>query len=220
MTAGTRGHRNPLAQRVHGIPLWALALAALIPALVTLGLVLVYLNELIALLEDLVHYLFAPQSRAPREVIACSASATCRIVQPIVFTALFLFTILTGFAYTTLLERKLIAWFQQRVGPNRVGPGGFMQPAADGVKLIFKEDIQPAGIYRFVYLLAPLLKVVAGADRAGGGAAGADGRDSLVRWQVVRGADGPDRCQCRRALAAGHHQPGHLWRHPGRLGEQ
>ena len=99
-------------------------------------------------------------SLVPREVIACSASATCRIVQPIVFTALFLFTILTGFAYTTLLERKLIAWFQQRVGPNRVGPGGFMQPAADGVKLIFKEDIQPAGIYRFVYLLAPLLKVV------------------------------------------------------------
>lgn len=156
--AGARHH--PFGQRIVGIPIWVLFLAALIPALVVLGLVVVYLNELIALLEDLVHYLFAPQSRAPREVIACADSATCRIVQPIVFTALFLFTILTGFAYTTLLERKLIAWFQQRVGPNRVGPSGFMQPAADGVKLIFKEDIQPVGVYRFVYLLAPLLKVV------------------------------------------------------------
>ncbi|MCY4106251.1 MAG: NADH-quinone oxidoreductase subunit NuoH [Chloroflexi bacterium] len=160
MMASARARHNPFTQRIVGIPLWALLLAALIPALVILGLVLVYLNELIALVEDLVHYLFAPQSRAPRQVIACADSATCRIVQPIVFTALFLFTILTGFAYTTLLERKLIAWFQQRVGPNRVGPSGFMQPAADGVKLIFKEDIQPVGVYRFVYLLAPLLKVV------------------------------------------------------------
>src|SRR5690606_33134166 len=53
-----------------------------------------------------------------------------------------------------------IAFFQQRSGPNRVGPGGFLQPAADGVKLIFKEDIMPAKAYKAVYLLAPLLKVV------------------------------------------------------------
>lgn len=65
-----------------------------------------------------------------------------------------------GFAYTTLLERKFIAWFQQRSGPNRVGPFGLLQPLADGVKLIFKEDIIPSGADRPVYLIAPLLKTV------------------------------------------------------------
>ena len=160
MTAPAQARSNPFAQRIVGIPLWALAVAALLPALVVAVLVITNLNALVALLEDLVHYLFAPQSRAPRVVVACAASAGCRILQPIVFTALFLFSILTGFAYTTLLERKLIAWLQQRVGPNRVGPSGFLQPAADGLKLAFKEDIQPVGVYRFVYLLAPMLKVV------------------------------------------------------------
>ena len=67
---------------------------------------------------------------------------------------------MTGFAYTTLLERKLIAYFQQRVGPNRVGPWGFLQPAADGVKLVFKENIQPANAYIWVYRIAPILKAL------------------------------------------------------------
>ena len=160
MTASAQARHNPLTHRIVGVPIWALAVAALIPALVVAILVIANLNALIALFEDLVHYLFAPQSRAPRVVVTCAESAGCRILQPIVFTALFLFSILTGFAYTTLLERKLLARLQQRVGPNRVGPSGFLQPAADGLKLIFKEDIQPIGVYRFVYLLAPMLKVV------------------------------------------------------------
>ena len=156
MTTSAQTRRSALLspRRIIGL------FVALILALALLALLVANLPALIALLEDLVHYLFAPQSRAPRVVVPCAESATCRIVQPIVFTAIFLFSILTGFAYTTLLERKLIAWFQQRVGPNRVGPGGFLQPAADGLKLIFKEDIQPIGVYRFVYLLAPILKVV------------------------------------------------------------
>ena len=53
------------------------------------------------------------------------------------------FILLTGFAYTTLLERRLLSFLQQRIGPNRAGPLGFLQPAADGLKLIFKEDLRP-----------------------------------------------------------------------------
>ena len=92
--------------------------------------------------------------------IYCETHGGCSVLQPIIYTVLFLLIVVTGFAYTTLLERKWIAFFQQRSGPNRVGPGGFLQPAADGVKLIFKEDIMPAKAYKAVYLLAPLLKVV------------------------------------------------------------
>ena len=84
----------------------------------------------------------------------------CPTVHSIAFSLIFLIVMLTGFAYTTLLERKFIAWFQQRSGPNRVGPGGFLQPAADGVKLIFKEDIIPSGADKPVYYLAPILKTV------------------------------------------------------------
>jgi len=84
----------------------------------------------------------------------------CPTVHSILFSVIFLVVMLTGFAYTTLLERKFIAWFQQRTGPNRVGPGGFLQPAADGVKRIFKEDIIPSGADKPVYYLAPVLKTV------------------------------------------------------------
>ncbi len=96
----------------------------------------------------------------PANVILCSDSAACSFWHPIVFSAIVLFIIVTGFAYTTLLERKFIAFFQQRVGPNRVGPGGFLQPAADGLKLIFKEDIIPEQAYKAVYYIAPVLKAV------------------------------------------------------------
>ncbi|MCC7020771.1 MAG: NADH-quinone oxidoreductase subunit NuoH [Ardenticatenales bacterium] len=68
--------------------------------------------------------------------------------------------LLTGFAYTTFLERKVIARMQQRLGPNRAGPFGLLQPAADGVKLIFKENITPVGVDRFVYFLAPIVSMV------------------------------------------------------------
>lgn len=69
--------------------------------------------------------------------------------------------VLTAFAYVTLLERRLLARFQLRVGPNRVGPLGLLQPLADGIKLIFKEDFTPANADRLVYLVAPLLSVIA-----------------------------------------------------------
>jgi NADH-quinone oxidoreductase subunit H len=71
--------------------------------------------------------------------------------------ALLLFIVLTVNAYLTWFERKVVALMQSRVGPHRVGPHGLLQPAADGLKFLFKEDAMPGGVDKFVYLLAPFL---------------------------------------------------------------
>jgi len=68
--------------------------------------------------------------------------------------------ILLGFAYLTLFERRAIARFQLRIGPNRAGPWGLLQPVADGVKLIFKEELIPDQADKPLFLLAPVLTVV------------------------------------------------------------
>ena len=68
--------------------------------------------------------------------------------------------LLTGFAYLTLYERRALARMQVRVGPNRAGPQGLLQPIADAVKLIFKEELTPGKVYKVVFLLAPVLTVV------------------------------------------------------------
>jgi NADH-quinone oxidoreductase subunit H len=68
--------------------------------------------------------------------------------------------LLGGFAYLTLYERRALARMQVRVGPNRAGPQGLLQPIADAVKLIFKEEFTPAGVYKVVFILAPVLTVV------------------------------------------------------------
>src|SRR5579863_10509874 len=65
------------------------------------------------------------------------------------------------FALTTVLERKGLGRMQNRLGPNRVGPFGFFQPVADGIKALTKEDIVPVGADRVVHFLAPLVLVVA-----------------------------------------------------------
>lgn len=70
-------------------------------------------------------------------------------------------TLLAAFAYMTWLERRLIARFQVRYGPNRVGPFGLLQPLADGIKLLFKEDFMPAGADRTIFLLAPAISLLA-----------------------------------------------------------
>ncbi len=71
-----------------------------------------------------------------------------------------IFIVLTGFAYTTLLERRELARMQSRIGPNRAGPWGLLQPVADGVKLIFKEELTPAEADKTLFVLAPIITVV------------------------------------------------------------
>ena len=65
--------------------------------------------------------------------------------------------LLLGVAYTVLLERKLVGRIQNRWGPSRVGPFGLLQPLVDGAKSFLKEDIIPTGVYRPLYLLAPII---------------------------------------------------------------
>ena len=67
--------------------------------------------------------------------------------------------LLVGMAYMTWFERKVIAAFQDRLGPTRTGPHGLLQPLADVIKLITKEDLIPPYVNKFVYLLAPFLAV-------------------------------------------------------------
>ncbi len=71
------------------------------------------------------------------------------------------FVLITAFAYTLLWERKLIGRFQARYGPNRAGPVGYLQPLADVVKLIFKEDFVPQGANRLLFQIAPMISVFA-----------------------------------------------------------
>jgi NADH-quinone oxidoreductase subunit H len=68
--------------------------------------------------------------------------------------------LLGGFAYLTLYERKALARIQSRVGPNRAGPWGLLQPIADAVKLIFKEELTPAKADKLIFTLAPVITVV------------------------------------------------------------
>ena len=68
--------------------------------------------------------------------------------------------VLLGFAYLTLFERRVMARMQVRIGPNRAGPWGLLQPVADGVKLIFKEELIPDQADKPLFLLAPVLTVV------------------------------------------------------------
>ena len=81
-------------------------------------------------------------------------------IEWIVKALIMIVVLLTGFAYTTYMERKLLARFQSRYGPNRAGPFGLLQPVADGVKLIFKEDLVPAQADKLIFTLAPIITAV------------------------------------------------------------
>jgi len=67
--------------------------------------------------------------------------------------------LMTALAYLTWFERKVVAHIQSRWGPYRAGPHGLLQPLADGLKFLFKEDVTPGGVDRFVYYLAPFLSM-------------------------------------------------------------
>src|SRR5204862_4892235 len=69
--------------------------------------------------------------------------------------------VMTMVAYTVLAERRILGFIQGRLGPNRVGPGGFLQPIADLLKFIFKEDIVPDKSTRFIYFLAQTIVTTA-----------------------------------------------------------
>lgn len=68
--------------------------------------------------------------------------------------------LVTGFAYLTFFERRVLARMQVRIGPNRAGPMGLLQPIADGVKLIFKEELIPDKADKLVFVLAPVITVI------------------------------------------------------------
>ena len=81
-------------------------------------------------------------------------------VVPLLKILVLLNAVLVSVTFMTLLERKVIAWVQVRLGPMRVGPYGSLQPIADAIKLLLKEDITPVRADRFVFTLAPIVSMV------------------------------------------------------------
>ena len=77
--------------------------------------------------------------------------------------------LLLSVAYLTFAERKLIGYMQVRIGPNRVGPRGWLQPIADGLKLLLKEIIIPTNANKFLFVIAPVLVMA----------------PALVAWAVI-----------------------------------
>ncbi|HVS45963.1 MAG TPA: NADH-quinone oxidoreductase subunit NuoH [Verrucomicrobiae bacterium] len=75
-------------------------------------------------------------------------------------SAILLLVVVTTFAYAMLVERKVLGWMQMRPGPNRVGPWGLMQPAADAAKLMLKEDLTPKTADPLIYRLAPFVSLL------------------------------------------------------------
>src|SRR5437588_3425380 len=81
-------------------------------------------------------------------------------VLSVIKAAVVAFILLTTLAYLQWVERKVIAHIQVRLGPSRVGPHGLMQPLADVIKLITKEDLIPPHVNKFLYLFAPFFAIV------------------------------------------------------------
>ena len=82
------------------------------------------------------------------------------ILASVIKSAVVLGVLLTAVAYTVWLERKVVGHMQNRWGPTRVGPFGLLQPAADGIKFLFKEDLTPPHVYKPLFLAAPLIAVI------------------------------------------------------------
>jgi len=82
------------------------------------------------------------------------------ILASVIKSAIVLLALLTAVAYTVWLERKVVGHMQNRWGPTRVGPFGLLQPLADGLKFLFKEDLTPPHVYKPLFLAAPLIAVI------------------------------------------------------------
>lgn len=85
---------------------------------------------------------------------------TASLLEWLIESVIIFFALVGGFAYLTLFERRLLARFQVRIGPNRAGPFGILQPVADGIKLIFKEELIPAKADKVLFILAPVITVI------------------------------------------------------------
>jgi NADH-quinone oxidoreductase subunit H len=81
------------------------------------------------------------------------------ILVSVIKSLIVLIVLLTAVAYTVWLERKVVGHMQNRWGPTRVGPFGLLQPMADGIKLLFKEDLTPPHVYKPLFIAAPLMAV-------------------------------------------------------------
>jgi NADH-quinone oxidoreductase subunit H len=113
-------------------------------------------NGLWALLATAVVWIFG-QELAPSVLVA---------IKTLLLIVCIVLPLLLGVAYLTLAERKVIGWMQVRIGPNRVTffgipwLGGWAQPIADGLKLLVKEIIVPAGANKFLFVLAPIMAIM------------------------------------------------------------
>ena len=87
-------------------------------------------------------------------------ATTAFIVSSVIKVLVVFVVLLVVVAMLTLLERKISAWMQDRMGPNRVGPGGLLQPAADGLKNILKEETNPGEAAGVFFTLAPMLSII------------------------------------------------------------
>ena len=84
---------------------------------------------------------------------------TTYLIASVIKDVVFLGALLTIVAYTVWLERKVVGHMQNRWGPTRVGPFGLLQPLADGLKFIFKEDLIPANVYKPLFIAAPMMSL-------------------------------------------------------------
>jgi NADH-quinone oxidoreductase subunit H len=82
------------------------------------------------------------------------------IIVSVIKSVVVLVVMLTAVAYTVWLERKVVGRIQNRWGPTRVGPFGLLQPVADGLKFMFKEDLTPPHVYKPLFLAAPMMAVI------------------------------------------------------------
>ena len=132
------------------------------------------------------------------------------VIQTVVWTLVKIMALVVplmlGVAYLTYAERKVIGWMQVRIGPNRVGFQGLLQPIADGLKLLMKEIIIPSGANKGLFILGPILVIA----------------PALAAWAVIpfHRYAGARQHQCRPAVYDGDHLDGRVWRHRRGLGFQ